>query len=393
MKSIISLLLVVLVAVGLIVSSGCAPTAPAKKQPVPKTYVLMPTKESPTPRPEKPQVYGMPTKTLPDSVFKNVMVKPDGTPYKFAYLPHTLDCEWMAVVAGLGKSYAKRAGGEFILMDAKLSVEKQIADINDCIARGDIDAIIITAVDTSAVAPAIEKAADAGIPAFGIGDDVVSDRFVSASWHDYMAIGEESAKQFVKIATETGKPLTVYEIWGIMGITSAQARHVGLHKAEENPLIKITEGPECSWSPALAATAVMDVFSTHPEWNAVYEMGSMSGGVIEGLRTIGRLYPSGDARHVYLVATDEPPDAVQGIRDGYVDACVGHSPYEEMDVCMKAAMKYVCLGKPVDRYYFCPMYAVTPENMDSPLCWGNLSGKVPYDEWPILDIPELIQFP
>ena len=63
-----------------------------------------------------------------------------------------------AIVAAL-----EAAGATYVSADAQSSTAKQIADIESLIAQG-VDALIILAQDAQAIGPAMELAADNGIP-------------------------------------------------------------------------------------------------------------------------------------------------------------------------------------------------------------------------------------
>lgn len=64
------------------------------------------------------------------------------------------------------KKQLEADGNEYISADAQSSASKQLTDVESLIARG-ADALIILAQDSSAIAPAVQKASDEGIPVVG----------------------------------------------------------------------------------------------------------------------------------------------------------------------------------------------------------------------------------
>ena len=64
------------------------------------------------------------------------------------------------------KSALEAAGADYIATDAQSSTAKQLSDVESLIARG-ANALIILAQDASAIAPAVAKAAEEGIPIVG----------------------------------------------------------------------------------------------------------------------------------------------------------------------------------------------------------------------------------
>ena len=64
------------------------------------------------------------------------------------------------------KAAVAAAGDKYISADAQSSAQKQLTDIESLIAQG-ANALIVLAQDSSAVAPAVQKAIDEGIPVIG----------------------------------------------------------------------------------------------------------------------------------------------------------------------------------------------------------------------------------
>ncbi len=64
------------------------------------------------------------------------------------------------------KAAIAAAGGKYVAADAQSSAQKQLADVESLIAQG-ANALIVLAQDSSAIAPAVQKAVDEGIPVVG----------------------------------------------------------------------------------------------------------------------------------------------------------------------------------------------------------------------------------
>jgi len=329
--------------------------------------------------------------------FEGLGIRPDGTPYKIALCNHFLDCPWAAFAAGITEAYVAKAGADFVFFDAQFNVEAYNANFADIVEMGDVDGVMTCPVDAIPAISAVEKGRDAGIPTFCFGDEVPGPATLSTCVHDYVGISKKGGEMVNQYAEDRGETIDVFELWGHIGHLCAQQRHQGFHLATDpnSENVIVHESGNCEWTCTLAQDAVIDYFSTHPDWDAIYDMGNMVGGAIEGLRTIGMLYPVGHPEHIFLVATDAAPEAVQGLRDGYVDFIIGHSPWEEVDGAFKALLQYVCLGNSVERVYFCREYLVTHDTVDNPLIWGNimLEGTPNYSQLPVLDEPDLIAMP
>ena len=84
------------------------------------------------------------------------------------------------------------AGGTYIDADANLSNERQLTDIDSLINQG-ANVLIILAQDTKAILPAVQKAADAGIPVIAY-DRLIEDPSALYITFDNVAVGEAEAK-------------------------------------------------------------------------------------------------------------------------------------------------------------------------------------------------------
>ncbi|MEL6600090.1 MAG: D-xylose ABC transporter substrate-binding protein [Pseudomonadota bacterium] len=90
------------------------------------------------------------------------------------------------------KSALDAAGAEYVSADAQSSSSKQLSDIESLIARG-VDALIILAQDTSAIGPAVDQAADEGIPVIAY-DRLIEDSRAFYLTFDNVEVGRMQAR-------------------------------------------------------------------------------------------------------------------------------------------------------------------------------------------------------
>jgi D-xylose transport system substrate-binding protein len=102
-----------------------------------------------------------------------------------------------AIVAAL-----EAAGAEYISADAQSSASKQLSDIESLIAQG-VDALIILAQDGSAIGPAIQAAADEGIPVIAY-DRLIEDSRAFYLTFDNVEVGRMQARAILA-AAPTGR--------------------------------------------------------------------------------------------------------------------------------------------------------------------------------------------
>ena len=100
-----------------------------------------------------------------------------------------------AIVAAL-----EAAGATYVSADAQSSASKQLSDIESLIAQG-VDALIILAQDTQAVIPAVQAAADEGIPVIAY-DRLIEDSRAFYLTFDNVEVGRLQAAAVLAAAPE-----------------------------------------------------------------------------------------------------------------------------------------------------------------------------------------------
>lgn len=94
------------------------------------------------------------------------------------------------------KAAIEAAGDEYISADAQGSSQKQLNDIDALISQG-VDALIINAWDKDAIGPAVDKAANEGIPVVGYDRLIEDDRTFYLTF-DNIGVGKIIAEEVMK---------------------------------------------------------------------------------------------------------------------------------------------------------------------------------------------------
>jgi len=92
------------------------------------------------------------------------------------------------------------AGASYLSADAQSSSAKQLADIESLIAQG-VDALIILALDSQAIGPALDLAADSGIPVIAY-DRLIEDPRAFYITFDNVEVGRMQARAVLEAAPE-----------------------------------------------------------------------------------------------------------------------------------------------------------------------------------------------
>ncbi|MFZ5961391.1 D-xylose ABC transporter substrate-binding protein [Thalassococcus sp. BH17M4-6] len=99
------------------------------------------------------------------------------------------------------KGALDESGAEYVSSDAQSSSAKQLSDVESLIAQG-VDALIILAQDTQAIIPAVQAAADAGIPVIAY-DRLIEDSRAFYLTFDNIEVGRMQARAVLE-AQPTG---------------------------------------------------------------------------------------------------------------------------------------------------------------------------------------------
>ncbi|MEM9434979.1 MAG: D-xylose ABC transporter substrate-binding protein [Pseudomonadota bacterium] len=99
------------------------------------------------------------------------------------------------------KGALEAAGATYVSADAQSSASKQLSDVESLIAQG-VDALIILAQDSAAIGPAVQAAADEGIPVVGYDRLIEDDRAFYLTF-DNVEVGRMQARAVLE-AQPTG---------------------------------------------------------------------------------------------------------------------------------------------------------------------------------------------
>ena len=186
------------------------------------------------------------------------------------------------------KEALEAAGATYISADAQASAAKQLTDIEALIAQG-ADALIILAMDKDAIGPAVDAAANEGIPVVGY-DRLIEDERAFYITFDNKGVGRIIAEtvtaaqpegNFAIIKGDPGDPNALFLLEGMMEVIGDAVDAGTINIACES----FTDG----WKPDNAQQNMEQCLtSTNNEIDAVLaENDGMAGGVIAALSAQG----------------------------------------------------------------------------------------------------------
>jgi ribose transport system substrate-binding protein len=315
--------------------------------------------------------------------------KPEKAGKKVVYYlsPNQFD-EFQTTASKLLKEAITAKGYEFReLVAGNEDVTLQLNQIEDAITQ-DADAIIVAAVDRTAIVNGVEKARESGIPVIAFDRKILDTKidFTSAGGNEKIGIlaGEESARQLkakygeVKgsILHITGDPADSYSILVGEAFNEVLGKYSNVQITT-----KIAEG----WEASNAADIADDWLVAHPETDLIFSHAEhLAAAIVSVLESKG--FERGE---IIMISTVGMPMGLDLIRDGWLQATIDFPTVQCVDgvvmflddIISKKEIKpgkYTVAGaeseltiQPYGPEILHPGQPITKENINDPELWGN----------------------
>ncbi|TWH18507.1 substrate-binding domain-containing protein [Prauserella rugosa] len=276
----------------------------------------------------------------------------DGGKPKIGIVPINLQALFFNQINSGAQRIASEAGAEVQIVNGDDDSQKQANAIDDLVASG-FDAIIVDAVDTDGIRPAIRRADAAGVPVVAV-DAVVDDPAVSAQ------VGTANVEGGAQLA-DTLLELTGGE--GDVGVVSALNSTVQLER-QKGFTDRVTEGGmrirnvvDGRNIQESAQTVAENLLTGNPDLPYAYATGEPA---LIGLAAAVTSQQRTD--DIDVVGWDLSAQAVDGLRAGWIKAVVQQNTFEFGHESMNAAIDLAC-GRQVDADIPVPTQIVTPDNV------------------------------
>ena len=293
---------------------------------------------------------------------------------------------FQAIQVDLTLQGAKAAGLKTLpVANANGDSGKQVTDIHNLIAQG-AQGIILVPTDSNAIVPAIDFAASKNVPVVVIDIGPGGGKTAMIVRANNLRMGEDAANWLAKAVGDKG---TVLSMMGDQATTNGRDRTTGFDECmkKNHPGIKVIEQPTY-WKTDKATAVAQTVVSSTPELAGIYMQSdsAMLAGVLNVLKSAGKLKAVGEPGHIFLISIDATPFAMQKIREGMLDAAVS----QPLNLYVKYGLEYLHAavagktfkpgptdhdstivdykGNPMD---LLPAPVVTKDNASDPGLWGN----------------------
>ncbi len=244
----------------------------------------------------------------------------------------------------------------YYITDAGGQVAKQIADIEDLIAKK-VDILLVTATSPTAISPVVDKATAAGLLTVTCDNIVQTDKVVLKVEADESGIGVNNMEWLAKKLGGKGK---IVMLGGIKGTSSAQLRWDGaLGVLKENPGIQVVGEAWVNWAFDKGKAAMESLLAANPQIDGVWTDGGGSAqGALVALVEAKRVVPVvGTASNGFAKLWAQLKK-----EQGFEAFCATNPPY-----CSVTALKYaldVMAGKEVPRYIKTKLSIMDNANVD-----------------------------
>ena len=269
-------------------------------------------------------------------------------PRRIAYLSASSANTFLLASVGEMQRLAAENDIELVEFDAQFNADLQTTQLQDAVASGQYDGIILVALNGPGLVPDVEAALDAGLEVvlFNqiVGDDLSTnepqvDGVAASVLAPPVVTGERAGRLTVQACADLD-PCRVVYIFGIRGIPLDVALRQGFDSvvADEPNIEVVAEGEGQYLGPEGGINAIQDILQAQPDFDVVVGADQPLQGVELVLTDEGKL------DDVALIGLGGSSPAIEGIRDGRWFATVFYAPASEGRLAMEAMIAALADG-------------------------------------------------
>ena len=266
--------------------------------------------------------------------------EPEAEPWRIAYLSASSANTFLLASVGEMQRLADENNIELVEFDAQFNAELQTTQLQDAIASGQYDGIILVALNGPGLVPDVEAALASGLQVvlFNqiVGDDLSTnepqvDGIAASVMAPPVVTGERAGRLTIQ-ACEGHDPCRVVYLFGIRGIPLDVALRQGFDNAVAGHanIEVVAEGEGMYLGPEGGINAMQDILQAQPDFDVVVGADQSLQGVELVLTDEGKL------DGVALIGLGGSSPAIEGVRDGRWFATVYYAPASEGRLAMEA---------------------------------------------------------
>jgi ribose transport system substrate-binding protein len=248
---------------------------------------------------------------------------------------------------------------ELYITDANSDINKQIADIEDLLAKG-IDALLVTPASPDALVPVVEKALEKKIPVIVLNSALAENIETAFIGTDEVEFGYVISQWLMEQLNCEGK---IIALDGFAGNSISEDRFSGLEKAiSECPdpaKVEILSREPADWDQGKGKLATEKALAAYPQIDGVWSQGgAMTQGAMEAFLAAGRpLVPmTGEDNNGFMKMWKElAPQGFKGI--------AASEPTWVSGEALKLALATL-KGEPIPKTTMIPVPTITDATLD-----------------------------
>lgn len=254
---------------------------------------------------------------------------------------------------------AERAGAELVIFNANNDPTAQNNAIETYIQQK-VDGIIVVAIDTNGIMPAVKAADAAGIPVVAVDAVLPAEGPQKAQIGvDNEGAGKLIGEHFVKVMTETMGGKAKLGIVGALNSTIQNIRQKGFEdviKASSGVTVAgVVDGRNVQDS---ALAAAENLITANPDLTAIYATGEPA-----LLGAVAAVESQGKQGQIKVVGWDLTASAIKGIDAGYVAGVIQQDP-AGMGAAAVDALVRIHAGDTVEKRIAVPVTVVVKDNVE-----------------------------
>lgn len=258
------------------------------------------------------------------------------------------------------KQAITNAGGVLLEHDSQQDVARQIAAVEGFIAKK-VDVILINAVDSKGLIPAVEAANRAGIPVVTVDNDVSGGKVATLVASDNVLAGELAGKYLVaRLKQDKGKVAGNVVILDALPVTGVLQRLEGFNKViKQYPDIKVVAKQNAQGNRADGLTVMENILQSQKKIDAVFAINDPS-----GLGALAAIEAAGRSKEMFVMGVDGAKDALTAIKKKTAFVfTAAQFPNEIGRMGVEAGLK-VLKGQKLPRFTPVPVQPVTIKDVD-----------------------------
>lgn len=258
------------------------------------------------------------------------------------------------------KAAGKVAGAEVIVLNAGNSAEKELAIVEDFIAKK-VDAIVVFTLNAASAQKEAQLANRAGIPFFviGSGADLGPGKVTSTIKGNFLSAGRMIGEYIAK--THPNQKLAMVE--GMYGQNIAELFTQGIEEKIAGSGIEVVAKHPTDWTRLRAISVTQDIITAHPETEVLWvNWEDGCAGAIQALREAGVL------DKIAVITHNGQKVGEKMLREGEIEATNANSPTMEAAVAMKVVLDHLN-GREAPAEVETPTKMITLENIDEIYGW------------------------